>query len=162
MIGDMCRNFADTELKPIAGILDKEHRYPKEQVEKLGELGKKFSYLFGIYCINNNHDLIGMMGVSIDQEWGGSGMDTTSYAIALAEISRGCASTGVIMSVNNSLYSGPVDKYGSAEQKEQFLRPCASGIHSRQLTTQPPIFIIILPFRFVLYFRPEAGLFYAQ
>ena len=68
-----------------------------------------------------------MMGVSIDPSWGGSGMDTLSYVIAMEEISKGCASTGVIMSVNNSLYCGPVDKYGNDVQKEQFLIPCASG-----------------------------------
>lgn len=68
-----------------------------------------------------------MMGVAIDQQWGGSGLDTLSYAIAMEEISRGCASTGVIMSVNNSLYSAPVDKYANEDQKKEFLQPCASG-----------------------------------
>lgn len=107
MISEMCRNFAATELAPIAGKLDKEHKYPAEQVKKLGELG--------------------MMGVSVSPDFGGAGMDYLSYAIAIEEISRGCASTGVIMSVNNSLYCGPVEKYGTKEQKEQFLTPCASG-----------------------------------
>ena len=54
-------------------------------------------------------------------------MDTLSYAIAIEEISRGCASTGIIMSVNNSLYCTPIEKYGSKEQKEVFLTPCATG-----------------------------------
>ena len=74
-----------------------------------------------------------MMGVSIDPLWGGSGMDTLSYVIAMEEISKGCASTGVIMSVNNSLYCGPVDKYGNDAQKEQFLiseAGCKSCSHS--------------------------------
>ena len=63
----------------------------------------------------------------IDPEYGGSGMDTLSYAIACEEISKGCASAGVIMSVNNSLYCAPVNKYGTDEQKEKFLTPVASG-----------------------------------
>jgi len=103
MIAQTCRNFADTELAPIAGKLDKEHLYPAEQVKKLGELG--------------------MMGINVDPQWDGSGLDAVSYAIAMEEISRGCASTGVIMSAHNSLYCAPVAKYGNDEQKELFLRP---------------------------------------
>lgn len=109
MIYETCRNFAETELKPIASALDKEHKFPQEQVKKLGSLG--------------------MLGVSVDPKWGGSGMDTLSYAIAMEEISRGCASTGVIMSVNNSLYCAPVEKYANDYQKELFLKPSASGEH---------------------------------
>ncbi len=103
MIAQMCRNFAETELKPIASKIDKDHSFPADAVRKLGELG--------------------MMGVAVSTEFGGSGMDTITYAIAMEEISRGCASTGVIMSVNNSLYSGPVEKYGTVDQKNQFLTP---------------------------------------
>jgi butyryl-CoA dehydrogenase len=101
MIAKTCRNFAETELIPIAGKLDKEHRFPAEQVKKLGELG--------------------MMGICVPSEFGGSDMDTLSYAIAMEEISRGCASTGVIMSGNNSLYCYPVNKFGNNKQKEEFL-----------------------------------------
>ena len=107
MVMELCRNFANEELVPIAGKLDKEHRFPKEQVAKLGEMG--------------------MMGVYFDEKYGGSNMDVLSYAIAMEEISRGCASTGVIMSANNSLYCAPVDMFGSHEQKLQFLTPVASG-----------------------------------
>lgn len=103
MIGQTCRTFAETELMPIAGKIDREHFFPAEQVRKLGELG--------------------MMGICIPTEWNGSGMDVVSYAIAMEEISRACASTGVIMSANNSLYCAPVEKYGTAEQKEKFLKP---------------------------------------
>lgn len=107
MIKDMCANFAAENLAPIAGELDKEHKFPAEQIAALGELG--------------------MMGVSVPEEYGGSGLDTISYAIAMEEISKGCASTGVIMSVNNSLYSAPVEKNGTHEQKMEFLQPVASG-----------------------------------
>jgi butyryl-CoA dehydrogenase len=107
MIQEMTRGFADSELQPIAARLDKEHTYPSEQIKKLGELG--------------------MMGVTVSTDFGGSGMDTLSYAIAIEEISRGCASSGVIMSVNNSLFCGPVEHYGTEEQKEKYLTPCASG-----------------------------------
>ncbi len=103
MIAQMCRNFAETELKPIAAKIDKDHSFPAEAIRKLGELG--------------------MMGVAVSTEFGGSGMDTLTYAIAMEEICRGCASTGVIMSVNNSLYSGPLEKYGTVEQKNEFLTP---------------------------------------
>ena len=74
MIADMCRNFAETELKPIAAQSDRDHSYPAEAMKKLGELG--------------------MMGVSVSTDFGGSGMDNLSYAIAIEEISRGCASAG--------------------------------------------------------------------
>lgn len=107
MIREMSRQFAETELMPIAGDLDKEHRFPAEQIAAIGELG--------------------LMGVAVSDEYGGSGLDYLAYAIGLEEISRGCASTGVIMSVNNSLYCGPVEKFGTPEQKEKFLTPYASG-----------------------------------
>ena len=74
MIADMCRNFAETELKPIAAQLDRDHSYPTEAMKKLGELG--------------------MMGVAVSTDFGGSGMDYLSYAIAIEEVSRGCASAG--------------------------------------------------------------------
>ncbi len=106
-VRDLCRSFADEELRPNAKRWDEEHHFPREAVAKLGELG--------------------LMGVSVPGEWGGSGMDAVSYAIAMEEISRGCAGTSVIMSVNNSLYSDPVLKYGTDEQKEEFLRPFAAG-----------------------------------
>lgn len=109
MIGQTCRNFAETELMPIAAKIDKEHFFPAEQVRKLGELG--------------------MMGIQVSSEWEGANLDAMSYAIAMEEISRACASTGVIMSANNSLYCAPVEKFGNDEQKEKFLKPVASGRH---------------------------------
>jgi butyryl-CoA dehydrogenase len=107
MLRKTCREFSDRELTPIAAALDREHRYPAEQVERLAELG--------------------LMGVAIPEEEGGAGLDCLAYAIAMEEISRGCASTGVIMSANNSLYCDPVLKFATPAQKKTFLRPFAAG-----------------------------------
>ena len=73
------------------------------------------------------HISIKKKGISVPSEFGGAGMDTLSYVIALEEISKGCASAGVIVSVNNSLYCGPVLKHGNNAQKTEFLTPVASG-----------------------------------
>jgi butyryl-CoA dehydrogenase len=106
-VRELCRSFADEELRPNARRWDAEHVFPREAVKKLGELG--------------------LMGVAVPPEWGGAGMDAVSYALAMEEISRGCAGTGVIMSVNNSLYCDPVLKFGTDEQKRDFLAPFARG-----------------------------------
>jgi butyryl-CoA dehydrogenase len=106
-VRDLCREFADGELRPHARRWDAEHTFPREAVRKLGELG--------------------LLGVAVPPEWGGAGMDTVAYAVAMEEISRGCAGTGVIMSVNNSLYCDPVLKYGTDEQRREFLVPFARG-----------------------------------
>src|SRR5208282_51746 len=70
---------------------------------------------------------LGFMGMAIPQEYGGAGMDTISYALAMEEISSACASCGVIMSVNNSLFCDPLNKFGSDAQKKEVLAPCARG-----------------------------------
>jgi alkylation response protein AidB-like acyl-CoA dehydrogenase len=70
---------------------------------------------------------LGLMGIAIPEAWGGSGSDTVAYAVALEEVARACASHAVIMSVNNSLYCDPVQRYGTEEQKQRFLAPFASG-----------------------------------
>ena len=106
-VRDLCREFADRELKPNARKWDEHHQFPAEAVKKLAEMG--------------------LLAVAIPSEWGGAGMDNVCYALAMEEISRGCAGTGVIMSVNNSLYCDPVMKFGSDEQKKQFLAPYARG-----------------------------------
>jgi butyryl-CoA dehydrogenase len=106
-VRDLCREFATNELIPNARRWDEEHRFPAEAVKKLGELG--------------------LLGIAVPTEWGGAGMDSVGYALAMEEISRGCASTGVTMSVNNSLYCDPVFKFGTDEQKREFLTPFASG-----------------------------------
>jgi butyryl-CoA dehydrogenase len=106
-IREMCREFANKELIPNAKKWDEEHHFPADAVKKLAELG--------------------LLGIAVPTEWGGAGMDNVSYALAMEEISRGCASTGVTMSVNNSLYCDPVMKFGTDAQKEEFLKPYASG-----------------------------------
>ena len=107
LLRDTCRDFAARELIPNAKKWDREHHFPAGAIKKMAELG--------------------LMGVAVPSDWGGAGMDNVSYALAMEEISRGCASCGVAMSVNNSLYSDPVMKFGTDEQKERWLRPFASG-----------------------------------
>ncbi|XP_023682220.1 short-chain specific acyl-CoA dehydrogenase, mitochondrial [Paramormyrops kingsleyae] len=107
MLRQTCRDFADRELAPIAGRLDKEHRFPAEQVRGLGKLG--------------------VMAVEVPESLGGAGLDYLAYSLAVEELSRGCASTGVIVSVNNSLYLGPVLKFGSEEQKKEWITPFTTG-----------------------------------
>jgi butyryl-CoA dehydrogenase len=107
MIRDTAREFAAREIAPRAAELDKTGRWPSEILVKMGELG--------------------LMGVAIPQDHGGAGMDSLSYALAMEEISAACASCGVIMSVNNSLFCDPVYKFGSDEQKKRVLMPVASG-----------------------------------
>eukprot|EP00124_Ichthyophonus_hoferi_P004576 Ihof_evm1s522 gene=Ihof_evmTU1s522 len=106
-IKDMCRDYANEYLKPIAGKIDRDHMYPGDQVQAIASMG--------------------LMAVAIDEKYGGSGFDYLAYAIAMEEISRGCASTGVIMSVNNSLYLHPIAKYGTEAQKAQFVTPFTRG-----------------------------------
>ncbi|XP_070255735.1 short-chain specific acyl-CoA dehydrogenase, mitochondrial isoform X2 [Myotis yumanensis] len=107
MLRQTCRDFAEKELFPIAAEIDKEHRFPAAQVKKMGGLG--------------------LLAMDVPEELGGAGLDYLAYAIAMEEISRGCASTGVIMSVNNSLYLGPIMKFGSKEQKQKWVTPFTSG-----------------------------------
>ncbi|NIO16260.1 MAG: acyl-CoA dehydrogenase [Deltaproteobacteria bacterium] len=107
MVQDMSRNFAQKEVLPKAAELDETSRFPEELVKKMGELG--------------------LMGMSVPEEYGGAGFDYVSYAIAMEEISRACASTAVIMSVNNSLVCEPLLSYGSEEIKTKYLTPLAEG-----------------------------------
>ena len=107
MIRDTAREFADKELVPNAAKWDQNREFPQEAVKKLGELG--------------------FLGMMVDPQWDGGGMDSISYVLAVEEISRGCASTGVIMSVNNSLVCDPLERFGTDAQKDQFLKPLASG-----------------------------------
>lgn len=101
MLQKTCRDFADNELIPIAAKIDRAHLYPGEQIEKMGELG--------------------LMAIAVDEKYGGTGLDYLAYSIAMEEISRGCASAGVVMSVNNSLYLGPLDYFANEEQKQKYI-----------------------------------------
>jgi butyryl-CoA dehydrogenase len=107
MIKETARDFAEKELRPIASKIDEEASFPAENVKKLGELG--------------------FMGMMVPEEFGGAGLDCVSYALAIEEISRVCASTGVIMSVNNSLVCQPILDLGTPEQKKKFLPDLAKG-----------------------------------
>jgi len=107
MLQKTCRDFANKELAPKAAYYDKEHVYPKEAVNALGELG--------------------LMGVFMPEEVGGAGLDVLSYAIGMEEISRGCASTSVVMSVNNSLYCDPLLRFAGKHLYSKFLTPFARG-----------------------------------
>jgi len=101
------REFANTEVKPLARELDETGRFPRETIRKAAELG--------------------LTGIPFPEQYGGAGFDHISYAIAIEEISRACASTGVILSVQNSLYCDPIYRFGSEEQKQRLLAPFARG-----------------------------------
>jgi alkylation response protein AidB-like acyl-CoA dehydrogenase len=103
----MARDFAQGELAPIAAQIDETGDFPYETVKKMGELG--------------------LMGLTASADYGGVGADTVSYVLAIEEISKVCASHGVIMSVNNSLVNYGIQKFGTEEQKQRFLVPLASG-----------------------------------
>ncbi len=107
MIRQTARDFAEQKLAQGAVQRDEEERFPREFVGELGELG--------------------FMGMMVPEEWGGAGLDTVSYALAIEEISRVDASVGVIMSVNNSLVCYGLNKYGSDDQRERYLRDLAGG-----------------------------------
>jgi butyryl-CoA dehydrogenase len=107
MIRAMAREFAESEIAPIAAEIDREERFPHATVKRMGELG--------------------LLGIAVPERWGGSGADMVSYVVALEEVARACASHAAIMSVNNSLYCYPVLAFGTDAQREKFLAPHASG-----------------------------------
>ena len=107
MIQKAARDFAQNEIAPIAAEYDESGEFPHETVKKMGEMG--------------------FMGIEIAEDYGGAGMDTMSYVLALEEICKVDASHGVIMSVNNSLYCYGINKFGTDDQKEKYLKPVASG-----------------------------------
>ena len=107
MIRKAARDFAEKEIKPIAAEFDESGDFPSKTIKKMGEMG--------------------FMGIEVPEEYGGTGMDTLSYVLALEEISKADASHGTIMSVNNSLFNYGLLLYGSEYQKETFLTPVASG-----------------------------------
>jgi len=107
MLRETCADFCEKELIPIAGAVDKKHEYPRDAVHKMGDLG--------------------LMGLMIPAEHGGSGMDYMAYAIAMEEISRGCATAGVILSAHNSLYLAPLKAWANDAQIEEFITPFVDG-----------------------------------
>jgi len=106
-VRDAARDFAHNVLKPGVIDRDNEQRFPADEVRQLGELG--------------------FMGMMVDPKYGGSGMDTVSYVLAMEELSKIDASASVCVSVNNSLVCWGLETYGTEEQKERFLKPLASG-----------------------------------
>ena len=103
----MVREFAVTEVEPLAADIDKEHRFPVETVEKMAKYG--------------------LLGVPFPTEYGGAGADHISYAITVEELSRVCASTGVICSAHTSLCCWPIFNWGNEEQKKKYLPDLLSG-----------------------------------
>jgi butyryl-CoA dehydrogenase len=104
---EQVHTFAENKIKPIASKLDATGDFPKEIIRLLGEMG--------------------IMGMMVPETWGGAGMDAVSYAMTLEEISAACASTAVIVSVNNSLVCAPLNYFGNDLQKEKYLKPLAQG-----------------------------------
>ncbi|MEY3679041.1 MAG: hypothetical protein RI924_1182 [Bacteroidota bacterium] len=107
MIQQAARDFAQTELKPGVIERDEHQKFPAEQIQKLAELG--------------------FLGMMVDPKYNGSGLDTVSYVLAMEELSKIDASASVVVSVNNSLVCYGIEKYGTEEQKEKYLKPLASG-----------------------------------
>ena len=106
-VRDAARDFAQNVLKPGVIERDENQTFPVDEIRQLGELG--------------------FLGMMVDPKYGGGGMDTVSYVLAMEEISKVDASCSVVMSVNNSLYCWGIEKFGTEEQKEKYLVPCATG-----------------------------------
>ena len=107
LLRDAVRDFAENAVRPRAAVIDQTGEFPKDLFHAAGELG--------------------LAGVAVPVEYGGSGMDTVAYSIVIEEISRVCANMGVILSVNNSLVCDPIEKFGNEDQKTRFLIPLAKG-----------------------------------
>ncbi len=107
MIRQTARDFAQKEIAPVAAHFDETGEFPTETIRKMGALG--------------------LMGIEIPEEYGGAGMDTMAYVLALGEISKADAAHGTIMSVNNSLFCYGLHHFGSESLKQRYLRPVASG-----------------------------------
>ncbi len=107
MLRDAARDFAQNEIAPIAAEFDESGEFPMKTIKKMGGMG--------------------FMGIEVPEEYGGAGMDTLAYVLALEEICKADAAHGVVMSVNNSLYCHGLLKFGTEEQKKKFITPVASG-----------------------------------
>src|SRR6187551_920583 len=115
MIQKAARDFAQQELLPGVIERDEHQKFPAEQIKKLAELG--------------------FLGMMVDPKYGGSGLDTISYVIAMEEISKVDASVSVVMSVNNSLVCWGLEAYGTEDQKQKYLTPLAQGKKDGELYT---------------------------
>jgi butyryl-CoA dehydrogenase len=104
---EMYREFAENEVKPLAKEIDEQMRFPEETIPKMTEMG--------------------LLGIPFPEEFGGSGMDTLSYIQCVEELSKVCATTGVIVSAHTSLCASPIYAYGTDAQKEKYLKPLATG-----------------------------------
>jgi len=107
MIREMVSKFSENEIKPFASANEKNGQFPAEIIKQVGELG--------------------LMGIAYPEEYGGAGMDNISYMIAIEEISKSCASTGVIVSAHSSLAVDPIFRFGTEEQKKKYLPDLCSG-----------------------------------
>jgi butyryl-CoA dehydrogenase len=107
LIQEMVREFAASEVAPIAAEIDREHRFPEEVLPKMAELG--------------------IMGVPFAEEFGGAGADYVSYTIVLEELARVCGSTSVIVSSHTSLGTWPIFEFGTPAQEEKYLHGLTSG-----------------------------------
>ncbi|KAL5278831.1 ACADS.2 family protein [Megaselia abdita] len=106
-VQNLCRKFTDSEIVPLAASLDRNGKYPEKTIKKLGEMG--------------------LMGMTVSKNFNGSELDYTSVSIAVEEISRGCASTGAIVSIHNILYADLLNTHGTDRQKNTFLKPYTLG-----------------------------------
>lgn len=109
LLREMLREFALNEVKPIAAEIDEEERFPEETVEKMVK--------------------VGMLGIPFSKEYGGAGAHYMEYAMAIEELSKVCATTGVIVSAHTSLGAGPIAEWGTEAQKQKYLIPLAKGEH---------------------------------
>ncbi len=107
MLREMVRDFAKNEIEPVAAELDETEKFPREILQKMAELG--------------------LMGIPYPEKYGGAGMDTLALAIAIEEIGRVCASTGITLAAHTSLGSYPIYAFGNEAQKQKYLRPLAEG-----------------------------------
>ena len=107
LVRQMVREFAETDVKPIAAEIDETERFPMENVKKMAKYG--------------------MMGIPFAREYGGAGGDTLSYILAVEELSKVCGTTGVILSAHTSLCASLINQFGTPEQKQKYLTPLAKG-----------------------------------
>ncbi|MCR4991323.1 MAG: acyl-CoA dehydrogenase [Lachnospiraceae bacterium] len=107
MARQLFKDFAETEVKPLAQEIDEEHRFPRETVDKMAKYG--------------------FMGIPVPKEYGGQGCDTLTYAMCVEELSKVCGTTGVIVSAHTSLCVDPILTFGTEEQKQKYVVPLAKG-----------------------------------